>query len=182
MLDFYLKRWDDNETKVSRFVTMLLALLGAGAFSVERVIHVAMTVPSGWFLCFWLQCYGLFAICALVSFTFYLWSYYYREFRGPSADETLMLPFFENQKYVDVLVGLSKAYLTAAMTAEACNRTVQRAAHRGYLWFMGAVFFGLLTALGYAIIDREIQHAGRTEVSAAPATRSAPSSAGRSVH
>jgi Ca2+/Na+ antiporter len=164
MLDFYLKRWDDNETKVSRFVTMLLALLGAGAF------------------CFWLQCYGLFAICALVSFTFYLWSYYYREFRGPSADETLMLPFFENQKYVDVLVGLSKAYLTAAMTAEACNRTVQRAAHRGYLWFMGAVFFGLLTALGYAIIDREIQHAGRTEVSAAPATRSAPSSAGRSVH
>src|SRR6266705_2298211 len=82
--EFHMKRWDDNETKVGRFVTMLLALLGAGAFSVWRVAHVTATVPCGWRVFLWLQCYALFALCALVSFAFYLWAFYYRRFQGLS--------------------------------------------------------------------------------------------------
>jgi hypothetical protein len=172
--EFHLKRWDDSEAKVARFVTMLLALLGAGAFSVHRVVHDAMVVSTDWVVKIWLTSHTLFGFCALVSFSYYLWSFSYRDLKGPSSDENAMLPFFRDQKYVDGLVGLSKAYLTAGATAQQCCAAVQRAAHRGYLWFIAATVFGLLSAGCYAILYREIEHAKPAECT--PATAPAPAS------
>lgn len=153
--DFHVKRWDDNEAKVGRFITLLLAMLGAGAFSVWRVVDRADFQGGDWPHSFFVAFYVLFAACGLASFGFCVWAYYYRRMDAPNPDAGVVVPYFDGSKYVDVLVGLSRTYLNAAARAEKCASYVQRASHRGYLSLVVSVGFGLLSAASYAIMEKK---------------------------
>jgi len=151
--DFYLKRWDENDAKVGRFITMLLALLGGGVFSIRAFLKITAVAEPDYWSRLLFAAYVLFAACGVMSFGFFLRALSYQRFEGPSTNPAVVLPYFDTSRYVDALVGLSRSYLVAAQEIEDSFTRTLRAAAWGYGFFVAAVVFGLLSALVYASIN-----------------------------
>lgn len=144
------RRFDDADTKTSRYMSVLFVVLGVLTISVDRFRSITEVQSVVNFL------FSLFAIffyvSGIVSLCYLIRALRIQQVTTLKVDDSL-ISYVHKYSYEAAIIGLTKAHLTAAGKFQDRTKAKLKLAKKGFSFMAISLALGVLAAISYMFIN-----------------------------
>lgn len=146
------KRFDDAESKIWRYLSILFIVLGLAAFGADRIRTLLVPNPPLPNILFGVFS-GAFYFFGLASFSYFVRALRLHTVSDLVLEGELISSYFDRYTRAAALRGLAPAFFSGADTFRIATQQKLRLAHRGFNSLLIAVGFALAAAGSYLFVQ-----------------------------